>query len=316
MPVEAEVDLARQALLSRMHSGEHVLSRILESRHEGLEVYKVAVAEEETAVFMRWDGELGWDLLFGAEAAANEVIASDLPVSIRLCDPAEAQSIEGLKANWGRLGDEPVRVVTIPGFDCIACSGTHVSSTGQIGGLLVTAYRGTAPDWEVKFTVHRERALEAYSRVVRVLLRKVSCPLEKLEKVYERLQEEKQALSRALDKAKGMLSLPWEEYGVGSKTLSVAVLPGFLPEMATPALKALVESDPLSVGLVLVPSGEGQGGNFTLACGAEAGIDLRRFLKDHPELGARGGGSPAWVNGVTSAALPAEWTGALKSAMA
>ena len=313
MPVEAEVDLSRQELLSRMHSGEHVLSRILESRHEGLEVYKVAVAEEETSVFMRWEGDLGWDLLFEAEAAANEVIASDLPVSIRLYDPAEAQSIEGLKANWNRLGNEPIRVVTIPGFDCIACSGTHVSSTGRIGGLLVTAYRGTAPDWEVKFTVHRERVLEAYSRVLRVLLRKVSCPLEKLEKVYDRLQEEKQVLSRALDKAKGMLALPWEAHRVGSKTLSVAVLPGFLPEMATPSLKALTESDPLSVGLVLIPSGEGQGGSFTLACGAEAGIDLRRFLKDHPELGARGGGAPSWVNGVTNAALPAEWTEALKS---
>jgi len=316
LAVEAEVDLSRQALLSRMHSGEHVLSRILESRHEGLEVYKVAVAEEETAVFLRWDGELGWDLLFEAETAANEVIASDLPVSIRLHDPAEAQSIEGLKANWDRLGDEPVRVVTIPGFDCIACSGTHVSSTGRIGGLLVTGYRGTAPDWEVKFTVHREPVLEAYSRVVRVLLRKVSCPLEKLEKVYDRLQEEKQVLSRALDKAKGMLALPWEVHRVGSKALSVAVLPGFLPEMATPSLKALTESDPLSVGLVLIPSGEGQGGSFTLACGSEAGIDLRRFLKDHPELGARGGGAPSWVNGVTGTALAPEWTEALKSVIA
>jgi len=316
LPVRAEVNLSRQDLLSRMHSGEHVLSRVLESRHEGLEVYKVAVAEEETTVFMRWEGELSWPLLFEAENGANEVISRDLPVSIQLHEPGEAQSIQGLKANWDRLGDEPIRVVTIPGFDCIACSGTHVSSTGKIGGLLVTGYRGTAPNWEVKFTVQRERVLEEYSRVMRVLLRKVSCPLEKLEKVYDRLQEEKQALSRAVDKAKGMLALPWESHRMESKTLSVALLPGLLPEMAVPALKALVEADPSTTGLVLIPSGEDQEGNFILACGTEAGIDLRSVLKKHPCLKARGGGAASWVNGVTGLAVPSKWVEALKAEMA
>lgn len=315
LKVRAEVNLSRQALLSRMHSGEHVLSRILESSHEGLEVYKVAVAEEETTVFLRWNGELGWELLFEAENGANEVISRDLPVSTRFCEPREAREIHGLKANWDRLGDEPIRVVTIPGFDCIACSGTHVSSTGQIGGILVTGYRGTAPEWEVKFTVHRERALEEYSRVMRVLLRKVSCPLEKLEKVYDRLQEEKQALGRALDKAKGMLALPWEKQRTGSRTLSFVLLPGFLPEMAVPALKALIEGDPCAIGLVLVPSGEGHEGNFIMACGNEAGVDLRDVLKRHPELKARGGGAPAWVNGVTGLAIASRWVDVLKTEM-
>jgi alanyl-tRNA synthetase len=315
LKVKAEVDLSRQTLLSRMHSGEHVLSRILESSHEGLEVYKVAVAEEETTVFMHWSGELRWDLLFEAEDGANEVISRDLPVSIRFYEPREAREIQGLKANWERLGDEPIRVVTIPGFDCIACSGTHVSSTGQIGGLLVTGYRGTAPEWEVKFTVQRERVLEEHSRVMRVLLRKVSCPLEKLEKVYDRLQEEKQVLARALDKAKGMLALPWDNQRIGSSTLSFVLLPGFLPEMAVPALKALIEGDPSAIGLVLVPSGEGHDGNFILACGPEAGIDLRTVLKRHPELKARGGGAPAWVNGVTGLAIASRWVEVLKTEM-
>jgi alanyl-tRNA synthetase len=315
LSVSAEVDLARQGIFSRMHSGEHVLSRVLEGSHPGLEVYKVAVAEEETAVFMRWEGELDWGLLFAAESAANEVVRRDLPVSTSLYSPEEAQSIEGLKANWARLGEEPVRVVTIPGFDCIACSGTHVSSTGQIGGILVTGFRGTAPDWEVKFTVHRERFLEEYSKVARVLLRKVSCPLENLEKVYDRLQEEKQVLLRSVDKAKGLLSLPWEISQAGEKKLLVAVVPGLLPEMAVPALKRQVESDPTAVGLVLLPSGEGQGGSFILACGEEAGIDLRQILRDQPSLGAKGGGAPSWVNGVTSRAVSSSWIEFLKGKM-
>ncbi|NLH95359.1 MAG: alanyl-tRNA editing protein [Synergistaceae bacterium] len=314
--VEAEVDLDRQALLSRMHSGEHILSRVLESRHEGLTVYKVAVGEEETTVFLKWDRQLDWPLLFEAEDEANEIIARDLPVSIRLFSPEEAQGIEGLKANWDRLGNEPVRVVTIPGFDCIACSGTHVSSTAQVGGVLVTSYRGTAPDWEVKFTVHRDRVLKEYSRVVRVLLRKVSCPLEKLEKVYDRLQEEKQVLLRSLDKAKGMLSLPWERETAGERVLSIAVLPGILPEMAVPGLTSLVESDPGSVGLVLVPSGEGSEGSFILARGTQVKIDLRKVIREHPKLMARGGGSESWVTGSTGAAVAKLWIETLQNEIA
>ncbi len=312
LEVLAEVDLERQDLLSRMHSAEHILSRVLENRHQGLKVFKVAVGEEETTVFLNWDRQLDWSMLFEAEDEANEVIARDLPVTIRLFSPEEAQGIEGLKANWDRLGKEPVRVVTIPGFDCIACSGTHVSSTSRVGGILVTAFRGTAPDWEVKFTVHRDRILKEYSRVVRVLLRKVSCPLEKLEKVYDRLQEERQALARSLDKAKGMLSIPWETRTVGSRPLRVAVLPGMLPEMAVPGLKSLVESDAHSLGLVLVPSAEGTEGSFILACGAEAGIDLRKLVREHPELMARGGGSPGWVTGSTKVPNAKAWIEALQ----
>ena len=45
--VRVELNLGRQALLSRMHSGEHILSRVLENRHEGLEVYKVAVGKRK-----------------------------------------------------------------------------------------------------------------------------------------------------------------------------------------------------------------------------------------------------------------------------
>jgi len=101
LKVRAEVNLSRQALLSRMHSGEHVLSRVLESAHEGLEVYKVAVAEEETTVFMHWGGELGWDRLFEAEDGANEVISRDLPVTVRFYEPGEAPRDPGVEGELG-----------------------------------------------------------------------------------------------------------------------------------------------------------------------------------------------------------------------
>ncbi|MCK7470608.1 MAG: hypothetical protein MZU95_07320 [Desulfomicrobium escambiense] len=94
------------------------------------------------------------------------------------------------------------------------------------------------------------------------MLRKVSCPLDKLEKVYDRLQEEKQVLARALDKAKGMLTLPWENQRIGYKTLSFVLLPGFLPEMAVPALKALIESDPSRDRVCSHPLRGGARGNY------------------------------------------------------
>ncbi|MGD9822255.1 MAG: alanine--tRNA ligase-related protein, partial [Aminobacteriaceae bacterium] len=84
MEVEGEADLERHHLLSRMHTGEHILSRALEKAHSGLRVFKVAVGCAETSVYLTWGGDLGWDMLFEAEKEGNRIVAENLPVETLL----------------------------------------------------------------------------------------------------------------------------------------------------------------------------------------------------------------------------------------
>ena len=195
MQVESFVDLERQWLLSRMHSGEHVISKVLENTYPELHIYKVDVGTESTAVYLRYPHELNWEILFKAEEDANEVIKKDLPVTVDVLSPEDAKKMIDLKANWERIGENDlVRVVTIPDFDMIACSGTHVCRTSDIGGVFIEGFNGRAPEWEFRFTVHREEAMRKESYVMRKLLRTIGCPLEKLEEVFKRLQMENKAL--------------------------------------------------------------------------------------------------------------------------
>jgi alanyl-tRNA synthetase len=106
------------------------------------------------------------------------------------------------------LEDERIRVVSIPDVDVIACSGTHVERTDQVGRLFVTGYGGSPPEWEFSFTVHGESRLAECGKVLRRLSRRIGCSVGEIEKVYDRVQEERGTLAKVLDKVKPYLDFP------------------------------------------------------------------------------------------------------------
>ncbi|MFP4482739.1 MAG: alanine--tRNA ligase-related protein [Thermovirgaceae bacterium] len=309
MTVDAEVNLDRNHLLSRMHTGEHILSRILEDSHPGLQVFKVAIGEEESTISISYDGNIDWDVLFDAEEKALEIIRADLPVNVEIVEREKAEMIEALKINWERVEDPEIRVVSIPDFDIIACSGTHTKSTGDVGGVLVTGFKGSPPDWSVSFTVHRERHLAEYGRVVRPLLRSVGCSLEKLPHVYESLQQERKQFLKVLDKARNMLELPWNSEDMGPCTLWYLFLEGLPMDMLVPSVKEIMDEKTIALALAGKEPGKA---SFVLAGGTACSTDLREFIRGHPELKARGGGAPEWVQGETGETSTKKWIDALK----
>ncbi|MGC9490791.1 MAG: alanine--tRNA ligase-related protein [Thermovirgaceae bacterium] len=310
MPVKAEVNLERNRILSRMHTGEHILSRILEDSHPGLQVYKVTIGEEESAIFLSYEGKIDWDVLFKAEEKALEIIRADLPVNVNIVERQKAQTIENLKINWERVKDPEIRVVSIPDFDAIACSGTHTDSTGDVGGILVTGFKGASPEWSVSFTVHRDRYLSEYSYVMRPLLRSIGCSSEKLPNVYESLQQERKQLLKALDKARNMIDLPWKFQDLGPCKLQYLFLEGLPMDMILPSVKETLDEKTIVLALV---GKEPRKASFVLARGAACAFDLRHFIRDNPELKARGGGTPEWVQGETSEMSTEKWFEALKA---
>ncbi len=296
--VEAEVNLERQWLLSRMHSGEHVLSKILENSHPGLHIYKVAVETDSTTVYLHYPNELTWEILFHAEEEGNKVIEADLPVSVCVKSYEEAREIKGLKANWDRIGEnDAVRIVSIPDFDIIACSGTHVYRTSEIGGVHVEGFKGRYPEWEFRFTVHRNQKLKEESYAIRKLLREIGCPIEKLESVFKRLQQENKTLLKGIDSLREFVAFPWEEAAVKEFPLFFYHGANIPVEVASASVSRKIKEMDTSLCLFITSADEGS--QFFLGAGERVSLDVAAFVRKNKILGIRGGGRKDWVSGRT-----------------
>ena len=312
MSLEERIDMSVRAAFSRMHTGEHILSRVLERANPPLRVYKVAIGEEESTVYMTFPGDVAWEMLFAAEDEANGVIARNLPVETLFLDREDAEQLPGIKGNWGRIADETIRVVRIPEFDTIACSGSHVAATGDVGDLFVTGFRGASPEWEVKFVANGGKLRNEYSRAARRLVRSVGCPLGRLEDVFSGLREENAALVKTLERAAQMLSLPWDRASVAHIPLFTAVVPGVPKELVTAAARKWSDAHPEALALLLLPEQEQKRGSFLFYRGSAVERDFSQLLKRSPSLEARGGGRNDWLNGASSCMDPEEWRRALE----
>ena len=310
MDVIAEVDAKRNAILSRMHTGQHLFSRLQENSCKGLETVKANIGTEESVIYVRYDGELTWDSLFETESETAKAIRDNLPVESFLISREEAEKVPELKIKWERIHSERIRVVHIRGIDATACSGTHVARTGEVGGFLVTGFNGSAPNWEVRFTVHDEERVKEYSRTMRRLLREVGCRPDQLENVFARQRLENAMLRQAADKVRPYVSIPWEVHEIGRYPLYFAMLPGLTKELLSMPARNCVAEHPKAFCLVLLP-GSAQSADtpfpFILLRGVHLSADLSGFIKKFPELRAIGGGKADWLNGTTTQKHSSVW---------
>jgi len=125
--VEGRIDYGPRFLRMQQHSGEHIVSGIINRRygyhntgfHMGAEV-----------ITIDFDGVIPAADLPGIEAEANGAVWRNLPVRCWYPSPEELPHVA---YRTKRALPWPVRIVEIPGFDRCACCGTHVQATGEIG---------------------------------------------------------------------------------------------------------------------------------------------------------------------------------------
>ncbi len=261
----------------------------LSRKHIRAPVFKVAVDSAETSVYLTWDGDLGWDMLFEAEKEGNRIVSQNLPVETVMLSKKEAEHLPGIKGNWDRIADETIRVVRIPGYDTIACSGSHASSTGEVGNLFITAFRGTAPDWEFKFSVDGVALRQEYSEAARRLVRGNRLQTSPARPGRRRAPGRKRSSEEAAGESLSICLLPAEDSSAGWLPVSAAVLPGFSRELAAPAARKWSDAHPGRVLLLLMPEPEKNEGSFLIYGGKEIPVDFSAFLKESPSLRARGG---------------------------
>ena len=147
--VDCEIDDDRRERLSRMHTAQHVLSRVVLDEY-GAGTAGNQVGPDRSRIDFEPADFDGTDVA-RIERLSNEAIGRDLPVrkAERPRDRVEAEVDEG-RALVDLIPDsvDPLRVVEIGGFDMCPCGGTHVDRLGEIGRIEIVDRTSTGADVE------------------------------------------------------------------------------------------------------------------------------------------------------------------------
>jgi len=148
--VEGQIDWHRRFDHMQQHTGQHLLSAVF-LREQQAATVSFHLGETSSTIDLTC-APLAHHTLERIERLANEIIAEDRPVAAHLVSRAEAEAMLAsgeLRKLPERSGD--IRLIEIADCDRNACGGTHVHSTGQIGGLLLRGIEKVTRGMRVEF---------------------------------------------------------------------------------------------------------------------------------------------------------------------
>jgi alanyl-tRNA synthetase len=298
--LEGVIDWHRRWDHMQQHSGQHLLSRIV-MRDFGAQTRGFHMGADEVTIDVT--GELEPNQLSLAESRANALIDEDLPIAARLVgwdDPAVATARKKPPE-----GIEEVRLVEIAGLDTVPCGGTHVPSTGRIGGLHILSSGGRRVHGLQRIAfLCGGRLRRDYARLERLssgLTLLLTTSPEQFAERFEDLQEQNRELKREVTELRSALvplralALLEAAERVGPARVVLARLDD-LPAEALPALAADLAARPDVVVLLgAVLSGAGR---LVFARGSDVPADMGALLKEVVRmLGGGGGGAPEHASG-------------------
>lgn len=131
--IEGTVNFQERFDKMQQHTGEHILSGIVHTLY-GYDNVGFHLGAELTT--LDFNGELSKEQIHDLELRANEVVFSNLPVTVLY--PTD-QELSRFSYRSKIEIEGQVRLVEIPGIDLCACCAPHVKRTGEVGMIKITA---------------------------------------------------------------------------------------------------------------------------------------------------------------------------------
>jgi alanyl-tRNA synthetase len=301
-PVAAAGDLAcrvdwpRRFDHMQQHTGQHLLSAVLEEFYQAPTV-SVHLGAESSTIDV---AAAGFDRaqIHDIERRANEVVFENRAVSISYRDAADS-------ADLRKPPDRPglIRVVSIDGLDRSACGGTHVRSTGEIGLVLIRKTERVRSHLRVEFlcgmrAVRRARAdYEALVETARIFSSSLDEAPALVAEQLERLQEaekHRRRLAAALAGVRGReLYQAAEPDARGVRRHVTRLAAGAIDEEVRAQAQGFTAGSK-AVFLAVVE----ETGAILLAVSADAGVHAGDVMKSVTAAhGGRGGGNAQVAQG-------------------
>jgi alanyl-tRNA synthetase len=292
VPVEGRVDGAFRFQCSQAHTGQHLMSASL-LKACGFPTVSVHLGRDyltiEIEARLSQESELA-----PAQELASRVIAENRPVRSFWIDRQELRRYNLRRPPPDR---ERLRLVEIEDFDLAACGGLHLSSTGQVGLLLLTGVERIRGRTRLQLKVGRW-AFEECRRngaLVSSLSRELTCGPDQLLASVQGLRETLGALNARVGQLEGELArhraeeLYEQAERVGEYRLSVVRLRGESAAYASALFRELTARS----GLVLCLTNLGAGGlQWLVGRSPEVPLPLGGLIPPLlPLIEGKGGGS-------------------------
>lgn len=301
--VHAELAWHRRFDHMQQHSGQHLLSAVF-LRELHAKTVSFHLGDESSTVDLASDS-IAHSSLERIERLANQIVAEDRPVTTRTVGREEAQA---LLAN-GQLRKLPerdgnIRLIEIASLDLNACGGTHVRSTGQIGGIHLRSTERVRQGLRVEFVCGIRAAaltrrdfetLTAAATALSVARRDLPEAVERVLVENKAAAKERLALREQLAELHAIHLHAQAPLVHGLRVIRhefadrdpeyLKLLAGRISSSATQTLALLASTQREPASVVISRTGD-----LDFSCGAV----LKEILAD---LGLRGGGSPSLAQG-------------------
>ncbi|HEY7232686.1 MAG TPA: DHHA1 domain-containing protein [Gemmatimonadaceae bacterium] len=310
--IAGEIDWSRRFDHMQQHTGQHLLSAILEEAY-GYHTVSVHFGSDYSSLDLDVDS-VSADRIVEAERRANRIAVENRPVTIVF---EEASAATGLRKESQREGT--LRIVSIAGLDRSACGGTHVRSTGEIGALLIRKVERVRKSARLEFVcgmraVRRARAdFEALTRIAGSLSASLDDAAALVGAQHEQLraaENERRRLDRELAgfRARAL----YDAAPANARGRHVVRHDGAsMDELRNLAQAMVALPHAVLAGTLADPP------SLLFATSEDTGIDAGRALREAvTTLGGRGGGSPRIAQGsVPDASRIAEAVASVLSAV-
>ncbi len=302
--VEIEIDWQRRYRIMRHHTATHV---ILGSLRKVLGDHVWQAGAEKTSEKGRLDithyKPIDRQTLLRIEKLANEVVEKRIPVKSFIIDRNTAEEKYGFRLYQGGVPmQKEIRIIEIPGVDFEACFGTHVSNTGEIGGIKIINttklqdgiirleyVAGTA---ETEYAEKLEEILETAS--IMIGGGKMEVP-KRIESLKEELKQQKTLINSYRGLVEELLEKELHEKKVKVGTISYYILEDTIGDnkLMTELLQKTTNSDPnLIVFRLLSKNNESL---IEISAGTQASkiLPSNQIVKElSKKIGGKGGGKP------------------------
>ena len=312
-PVRLVLDWERRFDHMQRHCGEHILSGIFfrdyggvnRGFHMGDDYMTIDISLEHNPDFQT----VTWEMALQAEAEANQVIWQNLPVTTRRYESKEAAA--GIPLRKELAVDEDISIVCVGSpenpSDCVACCGTHPTTSGQVGLLKIYKVENYKGMFRIYFEAGK-RALADYRakhELITALGKKFSAGTDDLlDKVEAREAKNSETRAAFYTLRQSVIQSRIEEISRACDEIAQAYQNGAL-QAEKPKVPMVVRTyNDLPVDDILA-IGRGLTGKFkgllilhdptihTLFLFSDGKPDCGKLVKDHVDIyNGKGGGNP------------------------